>query len=537
MDIDSINFQDEKVWGILCEGKTRGVFQCESKLVQHWLRKIQPKNLWELSIVIAIVRPGALESGMADMLVDNKHSEKLPSFGNPIVDQIFESTFGILAYQENLMQLGMRLAWSHLPEKERGLLTDTLRKAVGKKNQKKILEIGAKFLEGCDHNKIPRELSNKLFEIIKNSGRYLFNLSHSFAYCVIAYILAYLKVHHPQEFFVVYLSYAQFKQGIAKYKGELHGKWKEIYDMITDSSTNWNIRVLRPDINKWNYHFQIEGEHIRYGLSHIKYVSQAVLEQTFALRPNFQFAHWSDVVKLGFTDVFGKSLRSNTLTALISVGAFSAVKESRNNLLAAINFFNELTPKEIEGLEERLTLAKQNNLTIAEFKSGLQTSLWHQSVRKTRIIKVDSQLKMWETNLKDSASWLENTEMYYLGYPLTCTRLDEKRGADHQISECAEPAAKGTLKRLHVKIADIRQTVTKTGKNPGQEMAIITVIDSSGEMKIPIFPELYASTCDLLIPQAIVAIDLVRGDKDYFASSVESLAAQEDSVSLEYQEE
>ena len=252
--LENIPLDDEKTWKLIQSGQTRGVFQCESKLVQHWLKKIKPHNLWELSAVIALVRPGALESGFADKYVKNKFGdEEIESFGHPIIDDIFAPTHGILCYQESLIVLARKLAWPHLPEKENLLKADALRKAVGKKDQVKILAIGKEFVEGCLHNKVEPEIANKLFEVIKNCGRYLFNLSHSFKYAMVAYFSAYLKAHYPAQFFTTYLSYAKFKATINKFGKEISSKWIETKDLYVDG-IRFDINLIGPNINNHNIH-------------------------------------------------------------------------------------------------------------------------------------------------------------------------------------------------------------------------------------------------------------------------------------------
>ena len=141
-DISQINYADTKTWELIKSGATKNIFQCESRLLSHWLKKIQPNNLWELSIILALVRPGALNSGTADDYIAYKNKVKEFQPIHPIVDKILETTNHCLVFQESLMQIGGKLAWPHLPDKEKSLKVDELRKAVGKKNQEKILKIG-----------------------------------------------------------------------------------------------------------------------------------------------------------------------------------------------------------------------------------------------------------------------------------------------------------------------------------------------------------------------------------------------------------
>ena len=339
VDINNLPYNDEKTWMLLQSGYTRGVFQCESRLVQTWLKRIKPNKISDLADCISIVRPGPLDSGLADLYVKNKSKGiDKDSFGHPIIDNILNSTYGTLIFQESLLKLGSDLAWKHLSLNERLLKADILRKGVGKKDSKKLLEISQDFKEGCLKNNIDEKIIDRLLDIIKKCGKYLFNASHAYAYAHVAYKTAYLKCHYPYEFIATYLSYAD----------EKGDKWQEISDIVSESRV-LGIDVFPPNINLKNKRFVIGNKNnkkcLYFGLSNIKFVNNKLVD---LIKDKPLITNWKQFIYLAFTDLFGDKINSRTAEALIVTGAFSDIGLSRKVLLNLVTFFRALSDKELE---------------------------------------------------------------------------------------------------------------------------------------------------------------------------------------------
>lgn len=507
IDIHKVPYDDNKVWELICSGFTCGVFQCESKLVQQWLKKIQPMNIWELSAVIAIVRPGALKSGFADEFVALRNEEKkFESLGHPVVDEIFQSTGGVLLYQESLMALGSRLAWSHLDDTERLLKVDALRKAVGKKNQEKLLVIGKEFVEGCTTNKIDKELADRLFEVIKNCGRYLFNLSHSIAYAYVAYHTAYLKCHYPKQFFATYLTYTKFKLD----------KWEELETFVNDARI-FNIDIISPNINHKNDGFKIHDEKILFGLGNVKYVGSADLE----LIQNIpEITDWRQVILLCCTKAFGGKIKSTAGEALIKTNAFSDTGVSRIDLFNIFNFVNQLSNKELTWLEENI----HDFPEITKFKELMEKCV-EECCTSTRKHKVQSQISLLKLDQFDKPAFIEQYEKYYLGIPLTAfSGLSHDYVPQHSCRELYGFYNKGDFAEIVGTINDIIITKTKRGKNPGQEMALISVHDDTGKMeKLPVFPDLYEKVSGEIIYRNTLRLSLYYNGDGWIIDNLNSL--------------
>mgnify|MGYP001570962343 CR=1 FL=1 len=506
IDINTIPFDDQKTWELIQGGMTCGVFQCESKLVQGWLRKLKPKNIWELSAVISLVRPGCLQSSMTDQYYRNLQNESIESFNHPIIDDVFKTTNGIMIYQETLMSLGAKLAWPHYEEKKRKITVDILRKAVGKKNQQKIMEIGKEFVEGCLHNKVDKEIAERLFEIIKNSGRYLFNLSHSIKYARIAYHTAYLKTHYPLPFYTTYMSYSKLKMK----------KWQELARLI-DEARIFGVPVLPPNINCKNPEFRIENDSIRYGLNHIKYFGGQTQEY---LKSYPIINDWRLAMLVCFTDTYAPRLREPTAEALILSGCFRDCNIPRKTLYNIFQLFTKLTNRELDYCLEQLS-ENQDFIDVKKIPELIQGCINNVCRGKRKLILTDT-IKLLNLNEFDHPSWLEENEQQYMGIALSATSVDMSP-QDHtgQCINLHGEHYKGEYISINSVIEEIRFTETKKGKNPGQKMAIIKVYDQSGSSpNLPVFPDLFQLSSHLLIEKNTVHLKLSHSNTGWIIEDI-----------------
>lgn len=523
LSIENIEFNNEKVWDLICSGNSRGLFQCESQLVSNWLKKIKPRNLTELSAVIAAVRPGCLESGGTDEYLAYKNGDLEYESIHPVVDDILNATHHSLLYQEQLILLGRRLAWQHLNENDQLLKADELRKAVGKKNQEKILKIGKEFVEGCLINKVDQQIADNLFQIIKNSGRYLFNLSHSFKYAVVCYITAWLKYHYPLQFFATYLSYSRYKATIKKYGKEISSKWIEISDLHREMK-KFDIELLPPNINKKNSHFTIEDGKIRYALSEVKHVS-ATANKILTLPDKIDT--WQKFVLLGYDKFYGFEMKSNAMEALVKSGAFIDVKWSRADMINLCSLLNDLSGAELAAFIEWVKIQFNRNTTQQEIVDFFNSEAFLENVQKKRMEKVKSYLTFLKLGQEDDPENIGEYELQYLGVNLTLSKLDNimMYGHESPISECVpEMCRLWEKKTINVIIEDLKITTTKTGKNPGQKMAMLKVRDGTGTLdKMPVFPEAYANFSELLLQGNTVQLLISNGKKGWIVDKVQAI--------------
>jgi DNA polymerase III alpha subunit len=495
--IENLPINDSKTWELIASGKTNGVFQCESLLVQNWLSKIQPKNIWELSIVIAGVRPASLQSGAMDRYLKYKNDpSSIKKTGNETIDSILKSTNFNIFFQEQLILLAQRLAWKHLPELERLAKSDDLRKAVGKKDSAKILAIGKEFTDGCIANGVNQELADKLFNVLKNAGRYAFNLSHSISYAFVAYYTAYLKTHYPKQFFATYLSYSK-------------EKIKPFYELnkMAQDAKRFGIKILPPNINKKNLEFSIENDNIRYGLSHIKFIDNKFRDNIKNLKEIKSIADFLNFIIKGYF-VDNEYIKPNCrcVQSLIITGCFSDIGCSRNDLLNIANLIDSLTKKEQEGVITILDECKDINSVPSIISKVAQ----HVSVKKRRPI-IDSESKFLEKSLNkdDTEYFIEKSEKEYCGTIITgnllgdkekfstrkCLELNDYSGDDNQFLICV-------IDKVEIK-------VIKSGANKGKKMCTLSVHDSTGTLdNICIFSDIFANSSDIIREDSIIQLTL-----------------------------
>ena len=218
------------------------------------LRRYQPTRIEDLTALNALYRPGPIQGGMIDDFINRKHGKTKVTYELPQLKDILEETYGVILYQEQVMQIANRLASFSLGE------ADILRRAMGKKKKEEMAAQRAKFLAGCDKNKIPEKKAERIFDLMEEFAGYGFNKSHSCAYALLAYQTAYLKTHYPVEFMAALLtSETGNTEKAVKYINEARGM---------------GISILPPDVNESDLYFTPVGDSIRFGLAAIKNVGE-----------------------------------------------------------------------------------------------------------------------------------------------------------------------------------------------------------------------------------------------------------------------
>ena len=296
-----IALNDEKALAVFAEGRTDAVFQFESSGMQEICRKLKPKGVEDLAALNALYRPGPLDGGMVEEFIQRHHGKKSVRYLVPEMKEILSNTYGIIVYQEQIMQLAQKLAGYSLSE------ADLMRRAMGKKKRDEMAVHEQKFIEGAVERGLKREKAEKIFSLMAQFSDYGFNRSHSVAYAYLAFQTAYLKAHYPEHFYAAVLSSeAQDAAKVFKYSKELRMQ---------------GINLLPPDVNESNAGFTPLKGAIRYGLAAIKGLGQstvnAVLEarQDGAFRSFFDFAERVDC----------SALNRRAMEGLVSAGAFDTL--------------------------------------------------------------------------------------------------------------------------------------------------------------------------------------------------------------------
>src|ERR1700687_850470 len=314
VDLGTLPLDDEPTYKLFARGETTAIFQFESHGMRDILRRYQPTRLEDLTALNALYRPGPIQGGMIDDFIARKHGKKKVTYDLPELEEILSETWGVILYQEQVMQIANRLAGFSLGD------ADLLRRAMGKKKHDEMAAQREKFLAGCLARKVPAKKAQRIFDLMAEFAGYGFNKSHSCAYALLAYQTAYLKTHFPVEFMAALLtSETGNTEKVVKYINEARGM---------------GITVLPPDVNSSALDFTPVGESIRFGLQAIKNVGEntvkGILEARVALgrfTSLYQFC--------GHVDT--RLLNRRVVESLIKSGAMDTLGARRSQIFAVID--------------------------------------------------------------------------------------------------------------------------------------------------------------------------------------------------------
>ncbi len=313
LDLDNIPMDDQKVFDLLSSGKTMAVFQLESTGMRDLIKKLKPTKFEEITALLALYRPGPLNSGMHTTFVDRKHGKSPVTYPHDLLEPVLSETYGVIVYQEQVMESARVLAGYSMGE------ADILRRVMGKKKIEEMEEQREIFVKGCEKNSISEKKANKIFELIEQFAEYGFNKSHSAAYAVISYQTAYLKTYFPEHFMAAVLS------------TEL-GNTDKIHALIQECK-RMGIKVLKPNILTSNKMFLVNNNSdIEYGLGAVKGVADAFIQHICQVRKTNKFNDLWDFSKKVDIKLGGKK----SLEALSQSGAFDSIAPSRSIAVSCI---------------------------------------------------------------------------------------------------------------------------------------------------------------------------------------------------------
>ena len=471
IELEKIPFDDEKSLKLFQEGKTTGVFQFESSGMKRYLKKLKPTDFEDVVAMVALYRPGPLNSGMVDEFIDRKHGKKRISYKHPIMENALKNTYGVIVYQEQVMQLSKDMAGFT------GGQADTLRKAMGKKIAELMAKMKKEFIEGCLKNKISEKIAKETFTDMEKFAEYGFNRSHAVCYALIGYQTAYLKAHYPAEFMAALLT--ADRENIDRIAIEV------------DECRQMGIEVLPPDVNMSFVDFGVVNENgkdeIRFGLAAIKNVGRNIVEIIVEERKaNGKFSGIEDFV----LRVESRDLNKKSVESLIKAGALDSFGE-RNELLTNV--------------EKILVFAKERQ----KAKSNGQFSLFESSdsaddsINKLQLIAVepiDKTEKMaWEKELLG---------LYVSDHPLKEYSVF-LRNTSKIISEITNDDVNQIITVGGI-ITKIQKIITRAGKS----MIFANLEDLTGKIEVLVFPKLLESNSEIWEEGNIVCVKGKVSDKD-----------------------
>ena len=474
-DISKLNMDCQATWDIICDGNTKGVFQLESQLGRSLAAQTKPRNIAELSDLIAIMRPGCLEAivngkSLTMHYIDRKHKRDSIEYFHESLESILGSTYGILVYQEQAILIATEIAGFDLQE------ADILRKAIGKKKTDVMAQVKTSFLEKAEAKGIvTKEQAEEIFSWIEKSQRYSFNKSHSVSYAYNAYLTAYAKAHFPHEFFTSYLKNAVGKPDT----------FMEVQELVNNAKI-MGIQVMPPSVAKMNEEFKLIGSNPTYGMTNVKGVGSSVfLKMKADMEKNGidpEECDWDCFLLLVSPYVNKKAFLN-----LILAGCFDSFKITRSKMQHQYSIIKELSKREMTWL----TAYKSSNpdksvkecllkmVEVSDCKDKKRPIF-----RKDRTPVVIDLIDAYENpgyELYDSPSWLAKQEEELLGIALTCNKVDEY---DTSRSNCTcKEFLDGFQTQngiyLAVQVDTVREWTIKKGRAKGQKMGFLTVSDTS----------------------------------------------------------
>ncbi len=493
IDITKVPENDDKVWDMIGDGRVKGCFQIESHLGKTWCKKLKPENMTELAALISIIRPGTLKAivdgkSMTQHFVDRKHGkETIPSL-HPLIDDLLTETYGVIVYQEQAMEIAVKLAGFNLKE------ADNLRKAIGKKKADLMKKIRKQFIKGCTNNNVEKEKAEEIFDMIEKSARYSFNKSHAVAYAKMAYWSAWTKYHYPEKFFKHWLRNADEKIDPDFEKKQL----------ITSAKSE-NIKIHGPNINYLEENFFWKNKSIYFGICNVKNVGNIHLKQLQEKIEDLKKdkVTWSNLLVHVLPFVNKRAIEN-----LIKVGAFGGFKKSRTEMLHEFHCYLDLTKKEIEQVQKNIECSEINSLQVLEklVSNGVKKDGGMISTQK-RLEKVKAIVTRMQNpgrSLVDNAMVYAKMEEKLLGCAINHSELNACSDACHANSTCKEITdGKMDDSIVAVVIKRLREHKTKNGDT----MVFLSVEDDSGELEnIVVFPDIYEQNKDIMYEEATVLL-------------------------------
>lgn len=450
IDIDEIPLDDKATFTLLQAGATSGVFQLSSPGMKKWLKELKPNIINDIMTMVALYRPGPMD--LIPSYIARKYGKEKIEYLHPSLEPVLKNTYGIMIYQEQLIEAVRVLAGFTRAE------GDILRKATGKKDKKLIDATEKKFKDRAKEHGTPTAIANAFWALVVPFSNYSFNLSHSACYGIIAYQTAYLKANYPMEFMAAFL--------------DSETKSIEGLTVVIEECRRMKISLLPPDINESDLGFTVVGKKIRFGLAAIKNIGAGLVSSIVAERDT-NGPYTSIVDLIARVEDKGKGMNKRPLEFLAKSGALDSISE-RGNVLG--------------NLEALVTYAKEKKNN------------------KGALLLPFEFAKMQPANTKEKIGWEKELLGFYVtDHPLAPYRTEMiQQGI---LAICDLQLIHESSARIGGIITDIRKIVTKKGNN----MIFATVEDMTGKMRIVVFPQIYNFTKSKWEKDAIV---IVKGKLD-----------------------
>jgi len=472
LDIMALPLDDRASYQLLQEGRTTAVFQLESRGMKELLKKLKPSTFEDLIALVALYRPGPLESGMVDDFINRKHGRAPVAYPDAqyqheCLEPILKPTYGVIVYQEQVMQIAQAMAGYSLGG------ADMLRRAMGKKMLEEMAKERAKFMAGAEAQKIDKDLAGHIFDLMEKFAGYGFNKSHSAAYALVSYQTAWLKVHYPAEFMAAVLS------------SEMHNTDKIV--TFVEECREMKLKIETPDVNHGGFKFVTrDNGNIVYGLGAIKGVGEGPVESIVQARAAdgdfrdlFDFTRRIDLRKCN----------KRTLEALVRAGALDALGPHRAAIMAT--------------LDEAVAAAEQQNRNadagmVDLFGDVVETAPGGEFV--DTLPWTDDERLMAEK---------ETLGLYLTGHPIDQYETELRRFVEQRLANL-EPTRRGVTTTVAGLVL-----ASRIQKGLRGSRAFVTLDDRTGRIEAVLFSDTYEQFRHLLVKDTVVVVEGEVSHDDY----------------------
>ncbi|NLY51229.1 MAG: DNA polymerase III subunit alpha [Firmicutes bacterium] len=458
VDLSRLPLDDAATYELLSSGATSGVFQLESPGMRALIKELKPSELSDLTALVALYRPGPLGSGMVEDFIARKHGAKPVEYLHPLLEPILNETYGVILYQEQVMQIASRLAGFTLGQ------ADLLRRAMGKKKPEVIAAQRERFLAGTGAQGVPRDVAERVFELMEYFAGYGFNKSHSAAYGLLAYQTAYLKAHYPAEYMAALLtSIMDDSDKVALY---------------AEDCRRQGLTVLPPDVNRSQINFSVENGRIRFGLAAVKNAGRSAMAAIVAAREEGgPFRSLQDFCRR----VDLRSINKRTLESLIKAGALSSLPGNRAQHLAVM----DAVVREAQAYQSQRASGQ-----------GTLLDLMPDNAREAPLPE------LLEVQKAELLAW----EKEALGFYLTGHPLADKVELLRQVSTVQSNELTELEDAARVVMGGLVTGLKRIRTNKGETMAFVTLEDLTGSLEVVVFPRTYAQSKSILQPDALIVV-------------------------------
>lgn len=452
LDLDELPLDDPQTYALLSRGDTVGVFQLEGSGMREIMVRLRPENFSDIVALVALYRPGPLESGMVEHYIQGKHGEIEVKYDLEVLRPILEPTYGVILYQEQVMKVASVLANYSLGE------ADILRRAMGKKIGDLMMAQRDRFVKGATANGIDSAKANRIFDLMAKFAEYGFNKSHSAAYALIAYQTAYLKSHYPVEFMAALLnSFLSSSDQVVK---------------LINVCSQMDIRILPPDVNESGSAFQVVGGMIRFGLGAVKNVGESAIEVILRSRvEDGPFRSIHDFCER----VDSQKVNRRVLEQLVRCGAFDSVHPNRASVMLGLD----------EALDRAAALQKDRQAGQMNLFDAFR-----------------SQKRETAPSLPDIPDWDSRTRLQFekesLGFYISGHPLDFYAKQISTLCTADTQSVKEKREGAEVVLCGMFSTIKEITTKRGDRMAFLSLEDREGTIEVVAFSEPFTQARHLL---------------------------------------